>query len=93
MTTQSKDYIFAPQDLMNLLVHYFDGAVPLGGGVREIKVHPAMSRKVALIIESDEWEDESMLFLSYDGKRTATWTQGMEHPDLRERNETPQRQS
>lgn len=91
-TTQTKDYLFTPQDLMNLLVHYTDGELPLNGEVRQLLVHPAMDRKIALVIASDEWQDETPLFLGYDGLRVRSWTQGQEEQPWLQRNETPTRQ-
>ena len=91
-TLQTKDYLFNAEALKNLLTHYTNGEVPLSGEVREILVHPAMSRKIALVVASDEWQDETMLFLGYDGKRVRSWTQGQEEQEWQQRNETPTRQ-
>lgn len=88
----TKDFIFSPQDVYQLLVHYTDGLVPLRGEVKELLVHPYMARKIALVVASDEWDAESALFLGYDGKRTASWTKGQEAATWLERNETPTRQ-
>lgn len=89
---QTKSYVFSAQDLAALLVHYTDGLLPLNGEVKQILVHPQMTRKVVLVIESDEWETETPLFLSYDGNRIASWTQGDETPAFRQLAETPNRQ-
>lgn len=91
-TSQTKDYRFQPQDLMNLLIHYTDGEIPLGGEVRQLLVHPAMDRKIALVIASDEWKDETPLFLGYDGLRVRSWTQGQDEAEWKQRAETPTRQ-
>ncbi len=88
----TKDYEFAAQDLLQLLVHYTDGIVPLNGEVREIRVHPAMTRKIGLLVRSDEWETDEPLFLGYDGKRTRSWSKGATDDSWIERNETPNRQ-
>lgn len=87
-----KDFVFTPQDLYQLICHYTDGGVPLAGEVKDILVHPHMQRKIGLVVESGEWETDQPLFLSYDGKRVASWTKGQEEQTWEEKNETPNRQ-
>jgi len=89
----TKEYEFSGQDLLQLLVHYTDGAIPLNGEVREILIHPAMDRKIGLLVRSEEWQDPEPLFVGYDGKRTRTWSKNSPNDDSWiERNETPRRQ-
>lgn len=88
----TKEYEFSVQDLNSLLVHYFDGAVPMNGQVKQILVNENMARKIALVIESDEWETDEPLFLGYDGKRTRSWSASGEETPWQELAETPKRQ-
>lgn len=87
-----KDYEFSPQDLLNLLCHYTDGAVPLNGEVKALLSHPQIERKIALVVESDEWESSEPLFLGYDGKRTMSWSKDGTETPWEQRAETPNRQ-
>jgi len=87
-----KSFIFDPQDLYNLLVHYTDGAIPLKGRVLAPLVNQNLPRFVGLLVESDEWDTPEPFHIRYDGARTATWQKGMEAHDWREREETPARQ-
>lgn len=87
-----KEYEFGPQDLMQLLCHYFDGLVPMNGEVVDIRVNPRMERKIALLVTSDEWEHDEPLFLGYDGKRTMSWSKSGEDNPWQQRAETPTRQ-
>ena len=91
----TKDLVFEPQDLLNLLTHYTDGEVPLGGKVCDFLVHPAMSRKIGLVVESDECDTAQPLFLGYDGKRVRSWAKlpGRADPVWEQRAETPGRQN
>lgn len=88
-----KEYFFIPQDLMNLLVHYTDGLIPLNGEVVGMCAHPQLRRKIGIVVKSDEWETESALHIGYDGKRVRSWSKGDGEPQWEELNETPQRQS
>lgn len=91
----TKDLIFNPKDLKDLLTHYTDGEVPLSGQVTDFLVHPAMSRKIGLVITSDEWQTAEPLFLGYDTKRVRSWAkvEGQSEPVWEQRNETPGRTS
>lgn len=84
-----KSFIFDPQDLYNLLVHYTDGAVPLNGKVVVPLVNPLLMRMVGLLVESDEWTTPVPLHIRYDGKRIASWQQGAEPSAFQQKNETP----
>lgn len=87
----TKNYIFDPQDLQQLLVHYSDGAIPLNGVVTNVGVSALLQRVVMLEIESDEWDDDTPIHLRYDHhQRMATWKQeGGEMMDFQKRNDTP----
>lgn len=87
-----KIYEFGPQDLLQLLTHYTEGAVPMNGEVTNILVHPNVARKIALVVDSDEWETQDPLFLGYDGKRTRSWSASGEETPWEQRAETPKRQ-
>lgn len=87
-----KDFEFGPQDLLQLICHYTDGAVPLNGEVKDILVNPQMERKIALVVESAEWETEDPLFLGYDGCRTMSWSKGQQENQWAQKAETPKRQ-
>lgn len=91
----TKDLVFNPSDLLNLLTHYTDGEVPLGGEVTDFLVHPQLQRKIGLIVVSNEWQTSEPLFLGYDGKRIRSWANvdGKSEPVWEERNETPGRQN
>lgn len=90
----SKEYEFEAQSLYNLLVHYTGGLVPLHGQVTGLLVHPYISRKIALEVESGEWESDTPLFIGYDGKRIRSWSKDTGHePEWVQKEETPQRQS
>lgn len=88
----TKEFHFTPQDLLQLLVHYTDGAVPLNGEVKEFCVHPYLHRKIGLSVQSEEWDRKDPLFIGYDGKRIASWAKGDSEQSWREMNETPTRQ-
>jgi len=87
-----KTLVFEPANLYSLLVHYTDGVVPLNGEVREVLVHPSLSRVVALNVTSDEWEDAEPLQIRYEGQRTLTWTKGQERAEWAKLCETPKKQ-
>lgn len=91
----TKDLVFDPKDLLSLLIHYTDGEVPLSGKVTDFLVHPAMSRKIGLLIESPEWDSPEPLFLGYDGKRIRSWANvdGQREPVWEQREDTPSRTS
>jgi hypothetical protein len=89
-----KMFVFSPEDLVNLLVHYTDGMVPLEHTITNVGFNPMLSRFIGIEVESEEWDCEEALHLRYDGKKTMSWTHGdrKEHPVWEERNETPTRQ-
>lgn len=89
----TKDYQFEGQSLYNLLVHYTGGEIPLNGELREFLVHPSLTRKIGLLVESEEWETSDPLFLHYDGKRITSWTKGNPTSSPVEMNERPRRQN
>lgn len=64
----------------------------MNGVVKDVLVHPALSRFIALNVESDEWEDPNPLHIRYDGERTMTWAKGEEKGEWAQREETPKRQ-
>lgn len=88
----TKRLIFDPSNLYNLLVHYTSGECPLNGVVKDVLVHPALSRFVALNVESDEWETDSPLHIRYEGQRTMSWVKGQDNQTFLQKNETPKRQ-
>jgi hypothetical protein len=89
----TKDYHFSVDSLLQLLVHYTDGSVPMNGEVLEMKVHRDMARKVGLVVRSHEWTEETPLFLGYDGRRTMSWYKGSNgDPVWEQKNDTPTRQ-
>lgn len=93
-TVNSKDYEFDAQALYNLICHYTDGGVPLNGEVLSLMVNQNLQRKVGIVVASAEWDTEEPLFLSYDGKRTRSWSKNTGgEPQWEELNETPRRQS
>ncbi len=86
----TKDYLFTPESLYNLLVHYSDGGVPMNGEVTDFLVHPNFSRKIGLLVLSDEWDTQEPLFIGYDGQRSYTWSKGSgEEIKWEEKEETP----
>lgn len=84
-----KTFIFDPQDLYALITHYTDGAVPLYGKIQGVARNKYLDRVIGLLVDSDEWQTEEPLHIRYDGRMTATWTQGQERADWAEREETP----
>lgn len=90
--SRQKSFIIEPQDLYDLLVHYTDGEIPLNGVIQQVGVNPYLQRMVGLYVESDEWETDTPLQIRYQGRRTATWTQGDEEMQWAERNDTPTHQ-
>lgn len=84
---------FDPSNLYSLLVHYTDGECPLEGVVRNVLVHPSLSRFVALEVESDEWDTQEPLHIRYAGQRTMSWSKGQEEGEWAQRNETPKVQT
>lgn len=93
LAKHAKEYEFSAQALYNLLVHYTDGGVPLNGTVTAILQHPQMQRKIALVVESAEWDEGAPLFIQYDGRRVRSWSKGtVGDPQWDEVNETPRLQ-
>jgi hypothetical protein len=88
----TKQLVFEPSNLYQLLVHYTDGGCPLAGEVKDILVHPMLARFVALRVVSDEWTQESPLHIRYEGQRTLSWVKGQENQPWTQKNETPKRQ-
>ena len=88
----SKRIEFYPQNILNLLTHYTDGEVPLNGEVKEVLIHPQLSRYFALSVESHEWKESTPLHIRYQGRRTLSWKKGREHAPWMQKNETPKRQ-
>lgn len=88
-----KMFVFEPEDLVRLMTHYWDGLVPLDSEVKEVKVHPALSRMVGLEVLSKEWDSAKPLQLTYEGKKVLGWSK--DHAEKLEWNpqaETPRRQ-
>jgi hypothetical protein len=83
---------FDPRAIMALLTHYTDGEVPLNGEVRAVVTNEYLSRYFALLVESDEWQEQTPLHIRYQGKRTLSWKKGQEHAPWKQKNETPKRQ-
>lgn len=71
-----KSYIFDPLDLVQLLVHYTDGEVPLNGVVTNVGFHPALKRFIGIEIESDEFDTTEPLHIRYQGKKILSWAKG-----------------
>lgn len=89
----TRDYLFNPQALYNLLIHYTDGQVPMNGEVVGMVNSELLPRKIGLVVRSDEWEESTPLHLGYDGRRTMSWSKGMGgDPVWSQREETPRRQ-
>jgi hypothetical protein len=87
--TGQKSFIMDAQDLYNLLVHYTDGAIPLNGEVRGVEVNKHLQRMVALVVESEEWDDPLPFQVRYRGNRAATWAKGQENITFLQREDTP----
>ena len=94
--SQSKAFIFDPHDLLQLLCHYTDGGVPLGGEVISVGFNPFLERFIGLEVESEEWDTSEPLQLRYEGRRVMSWQSGMgkegDKPFWSEAGETPQKQ-
>ena len=71
-----KQLVFDPKNIYSLLVHYTDGLVPLEGEVKEVLIHPKLSRFLALSVESDKWESLDPLHIRYDGQRISSQRYG-----------------
>ena len=90
---QAKQFVFDPRDLYKLLCHYSDGLVPLDGDVTNFGFHPALTKYIAIEVESKEWDSDMPLILHYEGNRIMSWTKGSgEDPSFQPANETPKRQ-
>jgi hypothetical protein len=86
----NKRYLFDPQDLKELLVHYSDGAVPLNGVVTNVGASALLQRVIMLEIESDEWEDADPVHIRYDHySRLATWKSGQGQMEFEQKNDNP----
>lgn len=88
----SKMFVFRPEDLVNLLVHYTNGEIPLNAEVKNLGVNPFLERMIGLELESNEWENFDVLQIRYDGNRIMSWTKdnaskGLDKPDWSQRNE------
>ncbi len=83
--------IFDAASLLTLMKHYAEGAIPLDGEVREVKVSSMLQRLIALVVESDAWEDtttgnvgygtQAPFMFRYEGKRVLKWSD--KHDELR----------
>ena len=87
-----KQLVFDPSNLYSLLVHYTDGGVPMNGIVKDVLIHPQLSRYVALNVESDEWTTSEPLQIRYQGQRVMSWTKGEEEGQWAQKNEAPRKQ-
>ena len=73
---------FDGESLVNLMIHYADGDLPLNSTLKNISVSARLPRWVCLIIEADEWKDtpfekagyggQQPFMFRYEGKRIMT---------------------
>lgn len=99
--------VFEPNDLLRLITHYTDGAVPLNGQVRNVAVSTRLPRWIGLEVESDEWANDEgailrgpgglelgqrPLHIRYEGKKIVSWGGPQDEMQWRQANETPSRQ-
>jgi hypothetical protein len=72
---------FDADDLLKLITHYSEGAVPLDAEVRNVQISARLQRWVCLIVESKDWagtpfeqgsgyNQTQPFFFDYEGKRT-----------------------
>jgi hypothetical protein len=77
MCLASRGIVFDPKDLLQLLIHYTDGLIPLETEVTEFKVNTNLNRCIGIFCKSDKWVDGdelpdgslSPLQIRYTGKK------------------------
>lgn len=84
--------VFDPQDLYHLMIHYSDGALPLGGRVLSFEIHPLLGRMCQMKVESKEWEDDFPMQFRYECNKVLTWDERSAPLEWKEGNEPPKRQ-
>lgn len=72
----SKLVIIDIDSLYQLMVHYSDGRIPLGGEVKEFGYSKFLPRWLQLIVESHEWQTNVPLHLRFEGNKVMHLTQG-----------------
>ena len=75
-------FVFDPKDLVNLLIHYSQGEVPLDSEVKEVKVNKFLERHIGLEIESKDWQESAPLQIRYEGKRIMSWSKERDHEPI-----------
>jgi len=88
----SKLIIFEPNDLLRLMTHYTDGAIPLDSEVLNVAQSQFIERWIQLMVRSKEWETGEPLHFRYEGNKTMAWTKDGTPIDWNPQNETPRRQ-
>jgi len=81
--------VLDPACILELLTHYTDGRVPLNCRLLEVGVGNFLDRHIGLLVESDQWGDETLfasdtqdkrnvgeyapLHIRYEGKKVLSW--------------------
>ncbi len=52
---------FGPENILDLLCHYSEGAVPLGCKLLQAGFSDKLGRHIGLLVESDQWDMDEVL--------------------------------
>lgn len=69
--------IFHPTDILRLLCHYSDGAIPLTAEVKQVGISQIFQRLIIFFVESPEWKEGTgvadPMVIEYVGRKTISW--------------------
>jgi hypothetical protein len=71
------------QSLLNLLIHYTDGAIDLDSKLINVGVSQYLGEWVGIVVESSQWKDPKLtgqdaygpLHIRYEGKKILKWSE------------------
>lgn len=83
MIAHTKLITFDAQTLVNLLVAYTDGEVPLDTKILNVGISPMLQRWIGIMTDSDQWPTDlplekdgstQPLHIRYEGRRNMRWS-------------------
>ena len=82
MAAKTRRVEFDNESLINLMIHYSEGELPLNSVLKSLSASQMIPRWICLIIEADEWKDtpyekagfggQQPFLFRYEGKRVMT---------------------
>ncbi|MCX7946949.1 MAG: hypothetical protein N2557_08515, partial [Hydrogenophilus sp.] len=61
--------VFDPQSIIDLIVHYTDGQLPLSSEVTGLYNHPHLDRIIAFSVRSPEFDTPAILHFRYQDRK------------------------